>query len=63
MLHSTSASVVILTTVNNPVANTGTTTSKNIYPDDARGDVVNDEASVDEVATPAVSFSRVSWLS
>jgi len=62
VVRSNVASVVTLTTVNNPVANTGTTTTKNIYPDDARGDVVNAEASITEVATAAVSFSRVSWL-
>jgi len=55
-------SVTTLTTSNQPVANVATTTTANIYPDDARGDVVNGESSVDEVATPAVSFSRIGWL-
>ena len=47
-----------------------TSTTTNIYPTQARGDgasgiggdVVNAEGNVEEVATAAVSFSRVSWL-
>ena len=56
------ASVTILSTTNRPVANTGTTTTKNIFPDDARGDAVLPESSVTEVATAATSFNRVGWL-
>ena len=56
------ASVVILTTTNKPVANVATTTTKNIYPDDARGDSVLPEAAVTEVATAATSKDRTAWL-
>ena len=56
------ASVVILTTTNKPVANVATTTSKNIYPEDARGDAVLPEAAVTEVATAATSKDRTAWL-
>ena len=41
-------------------ANTATTA--NIYPTEARGDVVNDEGDVEEVATTATTFNRVPWL-
>ena len=41
-------------------ANTATTA--NIYPTQARGDVVNDEGDVEEVATTATTFNRVPWL-
>ncbi|MDA8871423.1 hypothetical protein N9H89_01995 [Flavobacteriaceae bacterium] len=47
-----------------------TSTTTDIYPTQARGDgtagiggdVVNSEGNIEEVATAAVSFSRVSWL-
>ncbi|MDA9893066.1 hypothetical protein N9D50_03635 [Flavobacteriaceae bacterium] len=47
-----------------------TSTTANIYPNQARGDgakgtggdVVNDEGDVEEVSTPAVSENRVTWL-
>jgi PBP1b-binding outer membrane lipoprotein LpoB len=39
-----------------------TTTATNIYPGDARGDAVNAEGQVSEVADAAVSFNRVTWL-
>jgi hypothetical protein len=39
-----------------------TTTATNIYPGDARGDAVNAEGLVAEVADAAVSFNRLGWL-
>jgi hypothetical protein len=39
-----------------------TTIATNIYPGDARGDAVNAEGSVAEVADAAVSFNRLAWL-
>ena len=60
--RGSAASVVILTTTNKPVANVATTTTKNIFPDDARGDSVLPESSVTEVATAATTYNRVSWL-
>ena len=59
---NSATSVTILTTTNKPVANTGTSTTANIFPDDARGDAVLPEAAVAEVATAATTFNRVSWL-
>jgi len=56
------AKVTALTTTNKPVASVATTTAKNIYPEDARGDSVLPEASVTEVATAATTYNRVSWL-
>jgi hypothetical protein len=56
------AKVTALTTTNKPVASVATTTAKNIYPEDARGDSVLPEASVTEVATAATKYNRVSWL-
>ena len=56
------ASVTLLTTTNKPVANVATTTTKNIYPEDARGDAVNPESAVTEVATAATSTDRTAWL-
>jgi hypothetical protein len=61
-LHHAGAKVVALTTTNKPVASVATTTAKNIYPEDARGDSVLPEASVTEVATAATTYNRVSWL-
>ena len=55
-------SVTILTTTNKPVADVATTTTANIFPDDARGDAVLPESSVTEVATAATAYNRVSWL-
>ena len=60
--RSSAASVVILSTTNKPVANVATTTTKNIYPDDARGDTVLPESSVTEVATAATKKDRTAWL-
>ena len=60
--RNSSASVVLLTTTNKPVANVATTTTKNIFPEDARGDAVLPESSVTEVATAATTYNRVSWL-
>ena len=60
--RGSAASVVILSTTNKPVANVATTTTKNIFPTDARGDAVLPESSVTEVATAATSFNRVGWL-
>ena len=60
--RGSAASVVILSTTNKPVANVATTTTKNIFPTDARGDAVLPESSVTEVATAATSFDRVGWL-
>jgi len=62
VVRNSAASVVLLTTTNMPVANVATTTTKNIFPDDARGDSVLPESSVTEVATAATSFNRVGWL-
>ena len=59
---STANRVTLLSTTNKPVANVATTTTKNIFPDDARGDAVLPEALVAEVATAATSFNRVGWL-
>jgi hypothetical protein len=56
------AKVIALSTTNKPVASVATTTAKNIYPEDARGDSVLPEASVTEVATAATTYNRVSWL-
>ena len=61
-VSNAAASVTQLSTTNKPVANVATTTTKNIFPDDARGDSVLPESSVTEVATPASTFNRVSWL-
>ena len=52
----------LLTTTNRPVANTGTSTTASIFPTDARGDAVQPEALVAEVATAATTFNRVPWL-
>jgi hypothetical protein len=60
--RNSTASVVLLSTTNKPVANVATTTTKNIFPDDARGDAVLPESSVTEVATAATTYNRVSWL-
>ena len=61
-VSNAAASVTQLSTTNKPVANVATTTTKNIFPDDARGDAVLPESSVTEVATAATSFNRVGWL-
>ena len=60
--RSDAAKVEILSTTNKPVANVATSTTKNIFPEDARGDSVLPESSVTEVATAATSFDRVGWL-
>ena len=56
------ANITQLTTTAKPVANVATTTTKNIYPLEARVDAVLPEALVAEVATAATSFNRVTWL-
>ncbi|MDC0916604.1 hypothetical protein OAQ42_01730 [Flavobacteriaceae bacterium] len=61
-VSNAAASVTQLTTTNKPVANVNTTTTKNIFPKDARGDSVLPESSVTEVATAATSYNRVGWL-
>ena len=61
-VRNSSASVTLLTTTNKPVANVATSTTKNIYPEDARGDAVNPESAVTEVATAATSTDRTAWL-
>jgi len=67
-LASNVVSVLTTTLLLNDEANTST--AKNIYPLEARGDgakgaggdAILPEGDVAEVATPAVSFSRVHWL-
>jgi len=64
------AAVTKLTTTLNTNVDLRTSTLKDIFPLEARGDgaagvggdAVLPEGAVDEVATPAVSFSRVHWL-
>ena len=62
VVRNAAASVTLLTTTNKPVANVATSTTKNIYPEDARGDAVNPESAVTEVATAATSKDRTAWL-
>jgi len=62
VLTSSTGITEILHTQLRAVAETGTTTTDNIYPRDARGDVVVAEGGVDEVATAATAFDRTSWL-
>ena len=38
------------------------TTVTNVYPAEARGDAVNAEGSITEVATAATSTDRTAWL-
>jgi len=57
-----SGTINVLETSLRAVAETGTTTTDNIYPEDARGDVVVAEGGIDEVATAATTFDRTSWL-
>ena len=58
----TTASVTQLTTTQQIVGNVRTTTTANIYPDEARGDTNKPEANVVEVATAATSTDRTAWL-
>jgi hypothetical protein len=48
--------------VNDSTDTTTASTSSNAYPHEARGDAINVENAQNEVATAAVSFSRVHWL-
>ena len=56
------ANVTKLSTTELTVGKTNTTTTKNIYPLEARGDARLPEAAVTEVATAATSTDRTAWL-
>ena len=56
------ANVTKLSTTELVVGKTNTTTTKNIYPKEARGDARLPEAAVTEVATAATSTDRTAWL-
>ena len=60
--HFGAASATELTTSLFTNAKVNLTTSTNVYPTDARGDAVNGEGSITEVATAATSTDRTAWL-
>jgi len=61
-ISATGASFTTLTSTLLVNGLTNTTTTKLKYPNEARGDAILPEGDIDEVATDAVSYSRVHWL-
>ena len=50
------------TTLNRSIADSGTITDVNTYPNDSRSDVITPQAIIGATASDASSFSRITWL-
>ena len=50
------------TTLNRSIADSGTITDVNTYPNDSRSDVITPQAIIGATASNASSFSRITWL-